>query len=187
MAAQVAAYVDGHLESAASADFEAHLKHCQPCRAELTAQRQFLCELDSALAADAELSIPKNFARIVSTRAESDMRGVRDRSERQRALLVCLILGLTAFSLLGATNGKSLLLSVRLLTNKVFGILGLIWTTLHDAFTGLTILFRVTARVFQPHSPITSLAALILLALAVASLSHLIIRYHRRNQIRLFE
>ena len=186
-ATQVAAYLDGQLESSAISDFETHVAGCQPCRAELTAQRQFLCELDSALTTTEEISIPKNFARIVSARAESDMRGVRDGGERRRALVVCLVLGATAFGLLGATNGKSLLLSGRLLANKVLGILGLLWTTLHDAFIGLTLVIRVVARVFQPQSSVTSLAAFILLALAIASLSHLIIRYHRRGQMRLFE
>jgi Putative zinc-finger len=186
-ATQVAAYLDGQLEGSAISDFESHVAGCQPCRAELTAQRQFLCELDSALNTTEEISIPKDFARIVSARAESDMRGVRDGGERRRALVVCLVLGITAFGLLGATNGKSLLLSGRLLANKVLGILGLLWTTLHDAFVGLTLVIRVVARVFQPQSSVMSLAALILLALAIASLSQLIIRYHRRGQMRLFE
>ena len=186
-ATQVAAYLDGQLESPAITNFETHVVSCQPCRAELTAQRQFLCELDSALTTAEELSIPRDFARIVSARAESDMRGVRDGGERRRALIVCLILGATAFTLLGATNGKALLISGRLLANKVLGILGLLWTTLHDAFIGLTIVMRVVARVFQPQSPVTSLAVLILLAIAIASLSQLIVRYHRRGQMRLFE
>ena len=186
-ATQVAAYLDGQLEDSAHAAFENHVATCGACRAELTAQRQFLCELDSALTTTEEISIPKDFARIVSARAESDMRGVRDGGERRRALIVCLVLGVAAFGLLGATNGKSLLLSGRLLANKVLGILSLLWTTLHDAVIGLAIVMRVVARVFQPQSPVTSLAALILLALAIASLSHLIIRYHRRGPMRLFD
>jgi len=187
ISANVAAYLDGQLDIWALDQFEAHVKGCQPCRAELNAQRQFLCELDSILSTPKELSIPKDFARIVSARAESDMRGVRTGGERRRALLVCLALGFAAFVLLGATAGTSLLVSAALLTNKVLGVLSLLWTTLHDAVVGLTIVSRVIVRMFLPESPLTNLAALVVLVLAVASLSHLIIRYHRRGQMRLSE
>ena len=131
--------------SPATSHFETHLKACEPCRAELNAQRQFLWELDSALASPKELFIPRDFARIVSARAESDMRGVRTGGERRRALLVCLGLGLLAF--LGATAGTSLLLSAGLL-NKVLGVLSLLWTTSHDALVGVTIISRVVVRCF---------------------------------------
>ena len=154
-------------------------------RAELNAQRQFFCELDSVLSTPKELSMPKDFARIVSARAESDMRGVRSGGERRRALLVCLTLALAAFVLLGATAGNSLLGSAALLANKVLGVLSLLWTTFHDAVIGMTIVSRVFVRVFLPESPLTNLAALVVLVLAVGSLSHLIIRYHRRGQMRL--
>jgi anti-sigma factor RsiW len=185
--ANVAAYLDGQLDIAAIEQFEAHVAACQPCRAELNAQRQFLCELDSVLSTSKELSIPKDFARIVSARAESDMRGVRTGGERRRALLVCLALGLAAFVLLGATAGNSLLVRAALLTNKVLGVLSLLWTTLHDAVIGMTIVSRVIVRMFLPVSPLTNLAALLVLVLAVASLSHLIISYHRRGQMRFSE
>lgn len=185
--ANVAAYLDGQLDIAALDQFEAHVEACRPCRAELNAQRQFLCELDSVLSTPKELSIPKDFARIVSARAESDMRGVRSGGERRRALLVCLTLGFAAFVLLGATAGNSLLGSAALLANKVLGVLSLLWTTFHDAVIGMTIVSRVFVRVFLPESPLTNLAALVVLVLAVASLSHLIIRYHRRGQMRLSE
>jgi hypothetical protein len=183
----VAAYLDGQLEISALNRFEAHLQTCQSCRAELNAQQQFLCELESALSTPRELPIPEGFARIVSARAESDMRGVRQIGERRRALLVCLALGAIAFALLGAAAGNSILFSGRLLLNKVLGVIGLLWTALHDAFVGLSIISRVVARMFLPQSQVTNLAALILLGIAVASLSHLIISYHRRRQMRLFE
>jgi anti-sigma factor RsiW len=186
-ASQIAAYLDGQLDELASAQFDAHLETCQHCRIELNAQRQFLCELDSALATPKELEIPKDFARVVSARAASDMRGVRQTNERRRALLVCVTLMTTAFALLGATNGKSLILSGRLLLNKVLGILTLLWVALSDAFLGLAIVARVIVRMVLPQSPVTSLAAFMLLALAVGSLSHLIIGYHRRGQMRLFD
>jgi predicted anti-sigma-YlaC factor YlaD len=185
---KIAAYLDGQLDHPADTQFETHLASCQPCRSELTIQRQFMCELDSALASDAgSLEIPKDFARRVSAHAESDMRGVREGEERKRALLFCVALGSTAFTLLGATAGKSILVSSRLLASQVLGVFELLWSAQNDAMTGLTIISRVVSRVFLPETFLANLAALILLGLAVASLSHLIVRYHRRNQMRLFE
>lgn len=184
---QVAAYLDGQLELTALTQFEQHVKACRPCRTELNAQRQFLCELDSVLSSPNELPIPKDFARLVSARAESDMRGVRTGGERSRALLACLALGIAAFALLGVSASESVLVRARLLGNKVMDIVTLLWSTLHDAFIGLMLVSRVVVQVFQPHSMITSLIALAVLALALVSLSHLIISYHRRNQTRLFE
>jgi len=183
---QIAAYLDGQLDSHALTQFEAHLDACRICRTELNAQRQFLCELDSALSTRNELELPPNFARVVSARAASDMSGVRSDGERRRALLVCLTLAITAFTLLGATSGRSVLLNLRMLLSKVMGIFTFVWSTLHDAFVGLTIVLRVVVRVFQPQSTITSVLGLIVLALAVVSLSQLIISYHRRPT-RLFE
>lgn len=185
--ARVAAYLDGQLDVATTSEFEAHVSGCQPCRAELIAQRQFLCELDSVLSAPKELFIPKDFARIVSARAESDMRGLRTGGERRRAFLVCLALGLSASVLLGATAGISLLVSAGLLANKVVGVLSFLWSTMHDVFLGITIISRVIVRMFLPESPLKNLAALGLLVLAVASLSHMITSYHRRGQMRLSE
>lgn len=183
VAAHVAAYLDGQLDVSAITQFEAHVERCEPCRIELNAQRQFLCTLDSTLSGPQQLPIPKDFARIVSARAESDMRGVRHSGERRLALLVSIALGVTALALLGATAENSLLLRARSLINKVFGVASLLWTALHDAFVGLSVISRMVL----PQSPLTSLAALVVLAFAVASLSHLIISYHRRDQIRLSE
>lgn len=184
---QIGAYLDGQLDTPALTQFEAHLDTCRTCRTELNSQRQFLCELNSALSTPNELELPPNFARVVSARAESDMSGVRSNGERRRALLVCLALAIASFTLLGATSGRSVLLSMRMLVSKGMGILTFVWSTLHDAFVGLTIVLRVVVRVFQPQSTITSVLALIVLALAVVSLSQLIISYHRRSQMRLFE
>ena len=104
---QIAAYLDGELDVLAGSLFEEHLQECHVCDSELNAQRIFVCELDSALAQAPNLPLPQNFAQIVATRAESDMRGVRDGVEHKRALRFCLILALTSFALLGAATSKA--------------------------------------------------------------------------------
>ena len=183
---RTSAYLDGELDAFSRALFEEHVERCPVCDAELKAQRLFASELDSAFAQTTSLPLPKNFAQIVAARAESDMRGVRDRIEHKRALRFCLILALSAFALLGGTTSRSLYLSGWETVNKVIGVFGLLWSTLRDAAVGLTVITRVISGGLIPESSFAGLAAL-LLALAVVLLSVLISSYHRNHEISLLE
>lgn len=183
---RIAAYIDGELDVSAGTLFEQHMLECSSCSAELTAQRLFLCELDATLARTPDLPVPRNFAQIVAARAESDMSGMREGSEHKRALRFCLILAFASFALLGAAASKAALFSGKTVANQVFGIVGLLWTALHDAAVGLTIISRVISGGLISESPFAGLAVL-LLALAVVLLSLLISSYHRNHELRLFE
>lgn len=183
---KIAAYLDGELEASASALFEQHLIECRACNAELNAQRLFMCELDATLTLAPDLPVPSNFAQIVAARAESDMRGVRDGREHKRAFRFCLILALSSFALLGAAAGKAVFFSGRTIASQIFGIFGLLWTTLYDVAVGLTVISRVISGGLFPESSFAGLAAL-LLALGVVLLSLLISSYHRHHEMRLYE
>jgi hypothetical protein len=183
---QIAAYLDGELDAVAGALFEQHLLACRMCNAELNAQRLFLCDLDATLTVAPDLPVPSNFAQIVAARAESDMRGVRDRREHKRAFRFCLGLALASFALLGVAASKAVVFNGRTAANQVFGIFGLLWTTLYDAAVGLTVISRVISGGLIPESPFAGLAAL-LLALALVLLSLLISSYHKHHAMRLSE
>jgi len=183
---KIAAYLDGELEASAGALFEQHLLECPLCHAELNAQRLFMRELDATLTLAPDLPVPSNFAQIVAARAESDMRGVRDGREHKRAFRFCLILALASFALLGVAASKAVFFSGRTIANQIFGIFGLLWTTLYDAAVGLTVISRVISGGLVPESPFAGLAAL-LLALGLVLLSLLISSYHRHHEMRLSE
>jgi hypothetical protein len=183
---QIAAYLDGELEASMATRFEQHLMECRLCHAELDAQRLFISELDATLPLAPDLPEPSNFAQIVAARAESDMRGVRDGSEHRRAFRLCLILALAAFALLGVAASKAVFFSGRTVANQIFGIFGLLWTTMYDAAVGLTVISRVISGGFIRESPFAGLAAL-LLALSLVLLSLLISSYHRHHEMRLSE
>ncbi|MBV9211845.1 MAG: zf-HC2 domain-containing protein, partial [Acidobacteria bacterium] len=88
---EIAAYLDGELDARAVEIFEEHLKACRDCSQELQDQRRLLCALDFALSEhEPALALPQNFAEVVATNAESDMSGVRLRSEHRRALRWCI-------------------------------------------------------------------------------------------------
>ncbi|MDQ6652326.1 MAG: zf-HC2 domain-containing protein [Acidobacteriota bacterium] len=180
---KIAAYIEGDLEPALLATLEEHIKQCSRCASELQAQRLFLCELDSALAGPFDLEVPTNFARVVAVRAESDMRGVRDRAEHTRALRFCIILALAAFALLGAASSKAVILNIRVIANKVFGVIGFFAKAIYDVAAGFTLISRVVSRGMITDSRITSLSGLFLVALAIGLLSILISRYHRTRSI----
>ncbi len=178
------ALIDGDLEPAARLAVEEHVESCESCRAELQAQRQFVCELDSVLASPFELDVPGDFARVVAVRAESDMRGVRRKVERRRALKFCVILGLVAFALLGATASKALILSLQSIATKALGVLELLTKATFDLASGFTIISRVLGGGLVADPRFGGLTALLLVALAIGLLSLLISRYHRTRIAR---
>ncbi len=179
----IAAYVDGELEPGPRAVLEEHIKQCARCASELQAQRLFMCELDSVLANSFDVAVPPNFAQFVAVHAESDMRGVRDRSEHTRALRFCIVLGLAAFALLGVASSRAVILNVRSVAGKVFGGLGLFARATFDAAAGFTVISRVITRGLIPDSRLVGLAGLSLVILAIAVLSLLISHYHRTRVI----
>lgn len=180
---KIAAFIDGDLEPSERAELEEHIRDCNRCSSELQEQRQFMCELDLALAGSSDLAVPANFARVVAVHAESDMRGVRDRREHTRALRFCIILGLAAFALLGVTSSKAAVLGAQTLANKTVGILGLFGKTIYDAAAGFTVIARVLSGGLIADKRIAGLTAVLVVALAIGLLSFLISRYHRTRVI----
>ena len=80
----VAAYLDGEMSDSASALFERHAKECAACADALVMQRRLLLALGAAFGSQRkEIPMPTDFARIVTARAQTDMRGVRRKTERR--------------------------------------------------------------------------------------------------------
>lgn len=179
----IAAYIDGELDSVRRVALEQHIEQCNRCASELQAQRLFMCELDSALASPFNLAVPPNFAQVVAVHAESDMRGVRHRSEHTKALRFCIILSLAAFALLGVASSKAVILNIRSAAANVFGVVGLFARTTFDAAAGFTVISRVMSRGLISDSRLAGLTGLLVLILAIAVLSLLVSRYHRTRVI----
>lgn len=181
---RVASYLDGMLDAEASRLFEQHLNECTSCNSELNEQRRFILALDSELAVTSNLPLPQNFIRLVTTRAESDLSGMRDRVEHKRAARFCLVLACVGFTLIGTAASKAILLSGRTIAEQVFGIFSLLWTALRDAALGLTVVSRVLGGGLVPEPHFAGLVAL-LLVLALVLLFLLIERYHQHHDMRL--
>jgi len=174
----IPAYIDGELNAKAQTAFDAHLTNCADCRDALRAQRQFVCELDSALSADIEIDVPKNFSKVVAARAVSDMSGVRSATEHRKALVFCLFLAVTGFGLLGSATREVAFSVVRRVAGAIVGVVGFFWNAVYDSIVSIAIIFRVLSRKFIVETG-SSGFVLVLLALAVILLSRLISGYHR--------
>ena len=174
----IAAYIDGELDEDVTLLFEQHLQGCAECRTELREHRLFVCELDAALAKKVELPVPADFSKVIAARASSDMSGVRTSSEHKKAFLICLILGLTGFALVGATARDSIFLVTGRFVTRVAGVGGFVLNVVYDAAAGVIVIFRAVSRkiVVETGSVETIVAVL---AIGVVVLSRLISHYHR--------
>ena len=179
----IAAYLDGELSSAAQETFEQHLASCAVCDAELRQQRQLLCTLDAAFTPSSRFDLPQDFPRVVAAHAEGDLRGVRDKSERRRALQLCAMLALAAFALLGATSVATVFQPIRGFAQIITRVFDLLWQTMYEAGVGVGIILRMLGRaaVASPYG--LGILLTLTFLIAVSLLPRLIANYHRKEII----
>jgi len=174
----VGTYVDGELDADLTRLFEDHLESCADCRFELRAHRLFVCELDAAMGDSVEVPVPRDFSKIIATRATIDMRGVRTRSEHRKALTICLILALGGFALVGVTAVNSVFRIAEKFVTTVFGLASFVASAVYDTAAGLVVISRVVSRKMIIETG-SLWPMLVLLAFGVLILSRLISNYHR--------
>lgn len=174
----IAAYVDGELSEVANAIFEQHVEDCVECRSELRAHRLFVCELDAVMTDKVELPVPDNFSKMIAVRASSDLRGVRSRAEHRKAIVICVILALTGFGLLGATARDSVFVLIGKFLTSVFSLGAFVSNIVYDAVAGLVVIFRVLGHKIVAETG-SFAVVLVVLAAGILLLSRLISDYHR--------
>jgi anti-sigma factor RsiW len=176
----VAAYLDGELASDASILFEQHIAQCRACQSALNEQKRLLCLLDIAFEKpESQLALPENFARVVTAHAQTDLSGMRQRSERRRALLLCVPLFVASVWLLGLSTFDAALASLARFGRGVLGVFGILGHALGDAAAGASLILRtVGGRFLAEPNPLSFLTCMFF-ACAVALLLRLIVGYHR--------
>ena len=175
----VAAYVDGELTGAALEDFEAHLRSCKGCADELLTQKQLLCTLDVAFNDSQSFELPREFSRVVTARAESDLSGVRRKRERRLALKLCAALALASFALMGAAAQGLVIDPLRSVFRVVNALLDFAVRAALELAETVTVFIRVFTRAifFAPHG--IGVMFLVALLFSILLLPFLIARYHR--------
>lgn len=180
---EIAAYLDGELDGAALTVFEDHVEQCDDCAKELRSQRQLLCTLEAAFGKSGRIDLPENFTRVVAAHAESDMQGLRHKIEYRRAIKLCAVLLLAAFTLLGAASNNLIFQPVRAFLRIAGSALDMLLRSMADAAEGIAIIARMIARttVTSPRG-FGILIALVFL-IAISLLPRLIANYHRTEFI----
>jgi len=177
-----APYLDGELTAAESSAFESHLKSCGACSSALSEQRRLLGLIDAALTGSQKaVVLPKDFARVVTARAQSDMTPVRGASEKRLAALLVLSLAAAAFVLIGAGGWKELLTPAAAVARGLAAAAEMALHSVGEAAAGAALLLRGVGGFFMQARPdgATRFVALAALACAVLLLLRLITKYHR--------
>lgn len=180
---EIAAYLDGELDSDALNSFETHVEQCSACATELRSQRQLLCTLEAAFGSARHIELPANFTRVVAAHAESDMHGLRHKVERRRALQLCAALLVAAFMLLGAASNSLIFQPARAFLRLAAGAFDVLLRTLADAAEGVAIIVRMIARtsITSPHG--FGILIALVFVIAISLLPRLIANYHRTEFI----
>ena len=183
-AEEITAYLDSELDAVSLVRLEEHCATCASCQAELETQRRLLRELDFALADEASVEMPKNFAQIVAARAQADLSGMRDRRERRRAFRLCVVLAAVAVALLGgAAVSETVLAPLRAIWRGGTALVSFLGHALYDAGAGLAVISRgIGGHLVFESRPVSGIV-LLLFVLALFMLRRLIAGYHRTRTI----
>jgi hypothetical protein len=175
----IAAYLDGELDSAAELHLEMHIASCEDCFNALGEQKLVLCALNAALDGPGQIELPVNFARKVTVRAESGMNGLRKREERTIAVTLCVLLfGLIgAMSLTGDISGVPEILSgAARMAASVGGFIGAVF---YDIGLGAVVIIRTLTRYTLSESNLYGFGLLCILVLSLILCSSFYRRFRR--------
>ena len=144
-AGEVGAYLDGELDAASALAFDAHLKECRDCAVQLLEQKRLLCLFDTAFgeALKPQFELPRDFARVVTARAQTDMSGLLRRpAEHGRAFLLTTLLAIASCALLGAALFDKIFAPATRALGVLLRLLLMAAHTLLDAAAGALVILR---------------------------------------------
>jgi hypothetical protein len=159
----IAAYIDSELSPDVEIALERHLATCSVCTEELNLQKQFVNALNSSLGAAPE--IPTDFTKRIMANAESNVSGLRRKSEWLNALLVCTALLFFVLFTLGA-NARSALLSFFDLFGQLAAVFNFVSHLLYDISVGMIVILRTIGA--QPEFSLVGILVVIGLAAVLA-------------------
>ena len=175
---EIAAYLDGDLAPRAELDLERHFAVCTTCAEELNEQKKLLCVLDFALDDTGEIELPENFTKVVVTKAESNVKGLRCPQERNRALFVCAALFLLVIFGLSAENAKPVEM-FGAVADQFLAVGSFFAHLIHDITLAATVILRSICLQFVFKSAITAGVIGISFVLSLLIFSRLMTRHRR--------
>lgn len=169
---EIHVYLDGELSREAARALEEHLDACGECRSEFERQ----AAISTHLSAIGSPELPPDFAKVVATRAESDVGSVRSKREITIAIVLSACLVIVA-SLIFGVEISAVQTALSGIYVKTVSLAAFLLKGFGDLSYGATIVIRAFLGVVGPVSAL--LALLILLTLGVTA-------YYFRNKIRSF-
>ena len=178
---EIAAYLDGELSPAQELLLEEHFSSCAACLDAFNSQKDLFCVLDFACEPlTGDLEVPKNFSRIVSVTAESNISGIRSPQERFRAVFVSAALVFMAVFSLGADAG-TVVAAMQKVGIQAVAVLGFISHLFFEIGIGTAVLLRGMGQGMIHGSGLTLSIAATLFAAASLALSKVIFSYDRTS------
>lgn len=174
-AENVAAYLDGELSIGEEAEFETHLRGCPSCANQTREQRGVLCALSVMVEREKAMPLPRDFSRIVTARARTDLRGARSRQEQRRALKVCSAFApvTIAFALVWLSNQNHAVIKI------VGSLSGVLARVVRDVCAGLMLLWRSLDGYVAMRGAHESAMVWMLFVVAILLLCLLVRAYHK--------
>lgn len=172
---EIAAYLDGELSPSAELALEHHFAKCQACLAELNLQKKMLSALDFAFDKKEEIELPKNFARVVATTAETKVSGLRSKKERLLAFFLCLGMLLIVSVGLGAEADKFLTVFWNF-GEKLVAVAGFVCRLIYSATIGVSIILKALSQQIVFGSALSFLLIIGLFSASFIALSKLTLR-----------
>lgn len=138
---EISLYLDGELSAKDEILLEKHFAECETCLGEFNLQKQMLSALDFAFDKRGEIELPKDFTKIVVTKAESGVKGLRSKDERFRALFLCSALFL--FLILGfGTESEKIFSASNEFVSQIVTVAGFVVHLTFDISIGIAVILR---------------------------------------------
>ena len=141
-AADISAYIDGELSPAEEFELNIHLTECPACSEELNRQKTFLNFVGTGLSEEAGPDMPHDFIRVVTTTAESGVRGVRGRREFLIAAGISLLIGASALVLLGSAFTAPAVFIFQGLIDKTIAVVMAVGHAAYSLALGIAVITR---------------------------------------------
>jgi hypothetical protein len=144
---EIILFIDGELSVREEELLEFHLLNCNICKNELNEQKQLLRAMNFALNEDKNIELPKDFAKVIAVRAESNVSGLRNKKERKIAFFSVTLM--FTFALIGLSGKIESILSFLVkIGDELYSILSFSFHVFMDLFTGLSFIIKILSSKF---------------------------------------
>ena len=173
------AYIDGELSSQEEMSLDLHLANCRDCTRELNSHKKVSTTLEILLEEEAkEIELPEDFTRVVKTKAESNVSGLRQPKERSLALFICAFLFFIITIGLG-TEVQTVWTAIERFTDQFTAVIGFVFHLVYSVSVGITVILSSLSHKFIFSSAISLTFVVVFFVCTLLALSRMVFYYNR--------